>query len=77
MEWRLTEERKRELANYRQKMLETDSNRQHIGQLVDGIETIRYRLANPTASERETEPETVKAGGKVVANKKVAVKRFE
>ena len=73
VEWRLTEKRKQELAAYRQKMVETDYNREHIGQLVDGIETIQYKLANPTV--KEAVPDTVKAGGRVVGNKKVAVKR--
>lgn len=73
MEWKLTEERKKELAAYRRKMMETDSNRESIGQLVDGIQSIQYKLANPIAKEKV--PETVVAGGRVIANKKVGVKR--
>lgn len=74
VEWRLTKERKQELADYRQKMVETDLNREHIGQLVDGVETIRHRLANPIA--KEPVPETVAAGGRIIGNKKVGVKRI-
>ncbi|ATZ49414.1 Bcrsm24 [Botrytis cinerea B05.10] len=74
VEWRLTDERKQELADYRQKMVETDLNRENIGQLVDGVETIRHRLANPIA--KEPVPETVAAGGRIIANKKVGVKRI-
>lgn len=55
-------------------MVETDLNRENIGQLVDGVETIRHRLANPIA--KEPVPETVAAGGRIIANKKVGVKRI-
>ncbi|EDN94923.1 hypothetical protein SS1G_10798 [Sclerotinia sclerotiorum 1980 UF-70] len=72
--WRLTEERKKELEQYRRKMVETDSNREHIGQLVDGIETIQQKLSNPKA--KEPVPETIAAGGRIIANKKVVVKRL-
>lgn len=67
----MTEERKKELAEYRQKTLAEDTNRLQMGELVDGIAAIQYKLANAIA--KEPVPETVKAGGRVVAN--VAVKR--
>jgi small subunit ribosomal protein S35 len=68
----MTNERRQELATYRQQMSLKDQQLEVAGQLIDGIRQIEDGLAK-AAPVRDAIPETVMAGqGK---GKKVAVRR--
>jgi small subunit ribosomal protein S35 len=68
----MTNERRQELANYRQQMSLKDQQLEVAGQLIDGIRQIEDSLAK-AAPVRDAIPEMVMAGqGK---GKKVAVRR--
>lgn len=54
-EWRLTEERKRELAEYRQKAALADAKRAEEGLLVDGQKLIDEFLIQKLAEQQEKE----------------------
>ena len=76
-EWRLTEERRAELAASRENAELKDQRRMLTGAIVDGIKQIEIALARPP-SAREALPEMVMVGkgkGRAVKGKKVAIRR--
>lgn len=52
-EWRMTEGRRKELANLRQQSLLLDEAKGAGGQLVDGVQRIRHALNPPDEAMRE------------------------
>jgi len=71
----LTDQRRKELANYRSQLEQRDKKLELEGQLVDGIKQIEAVMARPVV--REALPEMVMTGSKggKAKGKKVAVRR--
>ena len=71
-EWILTEERRAELARYRQEAELKDQSKLLSGQLVDGVKQIEQAF---TKRAPEALPEMVMAGGTKGRGKTVSVRR--
>ena len=73
-EWTLTEERREELAKYRQGMALKDQQREIAGHLIDGVRQIEQELAKPPKVTNAV-PELVAAGRGKGSGKRVSVRR--
>lgn len=72
-EWRITEERRIELAKYRQDIALRDQQRELAGRLVDGVKQIEQGLAKQEPI-RQSQPEMIQAV-RGTKGKRVTVRR--